>query len=186
MLPSLDEIVRRRKNLGLNQKELAALVGVSQSFVAKIEAKNINPSYIKTKEIFDTLENLERKREKKAKEIFHERVVGVGKDDSLSKAAKIMNETGYSQLPVFSERRVVGSISEKSVLDQILKVGDPEKLSKVTVEEVMEQAFPQVDETTPLTAISSLLQYSPAVLVTRKGLVAGIITKADMLKIVRS
>jgi len=184
MLPSLDEIVRRRKSLGLNQKELAGLVGVSQSFVAKIETKKINPSYIKTKEIFDTLQNLERKREKKAKEISHDRVVGINKDDSLSRAAKLMNETGFSQLPVFSEKRAVGSISEKTVLDQILKVGDPAKLSKVAVEEVMEQAFPQVDEMTPLTAISSLLQYSPAVLVTKKGLVAGIITKADMLKII--
>jgi predicted transcriptional regulator len=183
MLPSLDEIVRRRKSLGLNQNELARLVGVSQSFVAKIETKKINPSYIKTKEIFDTLEMLERKREKKAKEILHERVIGVGEDDSLSKAAKLMNETGFSQLPVFSEKRAVGSISEKTVLDQILKVGDPAKLSKVTVEEVMEQVFPQVDEMTPLTAISSLLQYSPAVLVARKGLVCGIITKADVLKI---
>ena len=184
MLPSLDEIVRRRKSLGLNQKELARLVGVSQSFVAKIETKKINPSYIKTKEIFDTLENLERKREKKAKEIFHDKVVGIGRDDPLSKAAKLMNETGYSQLPVFSEKRAVGSISEKTVLDQILKVGDPAKLSKVTVEDVMEQVFPQVDEITPLTVISSLLQYSPAVLVTKKGLVAGIITKADILKII--
>jgi len=184
MLPSLDEIVRRRKSLGLNQKELARLVGVSQSFVAKIETKKINPSYMKTKEIFDTLENLERKREKKAKEISHDRVVGVSKDDSLSRAAKLMNESGYSQLPVFSEKRAVGSISEKTVLDQILKVGDPAKLSKVSVEEAMEQAFPQVDEMTPLTAISSLLQYSSAVLVTKKGLVAGIITKADMLKII--
>lgn len=184
MLPSLDEIVRRRKGLGLNQKELASLVGVSQSFVAKVESKKINPSYILTKEIFDTLENLERKREKKAKEIMHEKVVGIGKDESLSKAAKLMNESGYSQLPVFSDKRAVGSISEKALLDQILKLGDPSKLSKVTVEEVMEEVFPQIDETTPLTVISSLLQYSSATLVTRKGLVTGIVTKADLLKMV--
>jgi predicted transcriptional regulator len=184
MLPSLDEIVRRRKGLGLNQIELARLVGVSQSFVAKVESKKINPSYILTKEIFDTLENLERKREEKAKEIMHEKVVGMGMDESLSKAAKLMNESGYSQLPVFSDKRAVGSISEKALLDQILKLGDPSKLSKVTVEEVMEEVFPQIDETTPLTVISSLLQYSSATLVTRKGLVVGIITKADLLKMV--
>jgi len=184
MLPLLDEIVRRRKILSLNQKELAELVGVSQSFIAKIETKKINPSYMKTKEIFDTLENLERKREKKAKDIFHSKVVGVDRDDPLSRATKVMNETGYSQLPVFSEKRVVGSVSEKTLLDQIMKVGDPAKLSKVAVDEVMDQAFPQVDEIAPLSVISSLLQYSPAVLVTRKGLVTGIITKADMLKII--
>jgi predicted transcriptional regulator len=184
MLPSLDEIVRRRKGLGLNQIELARLVGVSQSFVAKVESKKINPSYILTKEIFDTLENLERKREEKAKEIMHEKVVGIGKDETLSKAAKLMNESGYSQLPVFSDKRAVGSISEKALLDQILKLGDPSKLSKVTVEEVMEEVFPQIDETTPLTVISSLLQYSSATLVTRKGLVTGIVTKADLLKMV--
>ena len=67
MLPPIDEIERRRKSLGLGQRQLAKIVGVSQSMIAKIETGRINPSYLKTKTIFDLLESLERKIEVKAK-----------------------------------------------------------------------------------------------------------------------
>ena len=63
MLPQLEEIEKRRKILGLSQKELAKMVGVSQSMIAKIETGRINPSYTKTKDIFDLFESLEKKRE---------------------------------------------------------------------------------------------------------------------------
>jgi predicted transcriptional regulator len=48
----------------------------------------------------------------------------------------------------------------------------------------MEDVFPTVNEDTPITVISSLLQYSQAVLVTKKGYTRGIVTKADLLKFV--
>ncbi|MEM2547192.1 MAG: helix-turn-helix domain-containing protein, partial [Candidatus Bathyarchaeia archaeon] len=59
MLPSLDEIAKRRKLLGLTQKQLAKIAGVSQSFVAKVESGKIDPSYSKVKAIFDVLERME-------------------------------------------------------------------------------------------------------------------------------
>src|SRR5208282_3870818 len=68
MLPSIEEIGRRRRLLALSQKELANSLGVSQSMIAKIESGRISPSYLKTKAIFDMLEGLERKNEVKAKE----------------------------------------------------------------------------------------------------------------------
>jgi len=185
MLPPLEEIAKRRLRLGLSQKQLAKFVGVSQSLIAKIEAGRINPSYLKTKAIFDQLEVLEKRSEAKAKEIYHERVVGVEKDDPISRAIKLMRETGYSQLPVFDAKHVVGSISEKTVLDQTVRGIDIRHLSKMKVESVMEEAFPRVDEQTPLSVVSILLQYSNAVLVTRRGSVAGIITRSDLLKVLR-
>jgi len=60
MLPQLQEIPRRRRNLNLTQKDLAVMAGVSQSMIAKIEALKVNPSYEKTKRIFDVLEELEK------------------------------------------------------------------------------------------------------------------------------
>jgi predicted transcriptional regulator len=48
----------------------------------------------------------------------------------------------------------------------------------------MEEAFPQVDEDAPLSLISNLLQTYSAVLVARKGDVMGIVTKADLLRII--
>ena len=69
MLPSLDEIAKKRKMLGLTQKELARMAGVSQSSIAKIESGKIDPSYNKVKAIFDVLERMETKVNHTAKNI---------------------------------------------------------------------------------------------------------------------
>lgn len=183
MLPKLDEIEKRRKSLGLSQKGLSKMVGVSQSMIAKIETGRINPSYIKTKAIFDLLESLEKKRETKVGEILQGKLVGIQKDEPISKATRIMDETGYSQLPVFDGPRPVGGVTEKTVLNQILTGKDPKELSRMPVESVMEDSFPTVNEDAPLTVISALLQYSQAVLVTAKGQIKGIVTKADLLRV---
>jgi len=152
--------------------------------VAKIENKSISPSYLKTKAIFDTLEGLERSNELKAREVSHGRVVGVQVRDPIAKSIRIMRETGYSQLPVFDGGQAVGSITEKIILDRLVPSPNPEEMSRQPVEEIMDQPFPTVGEATPLSMVSALLQYEPAVLVVRRGRVLGIITKADLLKVI--
>jgi len=183
MLPILEEVVRKRKMLGLTQKQLSKLAGVSQSLIAKLESGKIDPSYTKVKAILDTLRQLEIKMEVPAREILHGKVVSVNKNDMVSKAVRLMTEHGYSQLPVFDGEHAVGSISEKTILSQILAGKDLTRVSVLPVEEIMDEAFPQVGEDAPLSIISSLLEVYPAVLVSKKGKVVGIITKADLLKI---
>jgi predicted transcriptional regulator len=51
------------------------------------------------------------------------------------------------------------------------------------VSELMENPFPEVDENLPVEAVSFLLRYSPAVLTTKKGELVGIITDADLSKV---
>jgi len=186
MLPQLQEIPRRRKNLGLTQKDLALLAGVSQSMIAKIESLKVSPSYEGTKKIFDVLEELERKVETRAKEIANRKVVGVRRQDPVSRATTVMRQTGFSQLPVFDSGFAVGSISEKSILTQIVKGKNLSELSRRHVEDVMDEPFPQLDEDSPLSAIVALLQYSSAVILTRRGRPSGIVTRADLLKVVRT
>jgi len=185
MLPQLQEIPRRRKNLNLSQKDLAVMAGVSQSMIAKIEALKVNPSYEKTKRIFDVLEELERRSESRAREIGSRRAIGVRRQDPVSKATTIMKQTGFSQLPVLDKGFAVGSISEKSILTQIVKGKDLSELSREHVENVMDEPFPQLDEHSPLSAVLALLQYSPAVILTKRGYPSGIVTRADLLKVVR-
>jgi predicted transcriptional regulator len=184
MLPKLEEIGRRRRLLALSQKELGRLSGVSQSMIAKIESGRISPSYQKTKAIFDTLEGLERRNQLKAKEVSHGKVVGVQVQDTVSKGVRVMRETGFSQLPVFNGGQVVGSLTERVILQRLMSTPNPDELSGLSVEKIMDEAFPTVKEETPLAMVSGLLQYESAVLVTRKGRVIGIITKADLLKVV--
>lgn len=184
MLPNLDEIGRRRRLLAMSQKELAKLSGVSQSMIAKIESGRISPSYLKTKAIFDMFESLERRNQLKAKDVSHGKVVGLQAHEPVAKGVRVMRETGFSQLPIFSGNQVVGSLTEKVILQSLMSTTNPDELSKQPAERIMDEAFPTVSEETPLSTVSALLQYEPAVLVAKRGRVFGIITKADLLKVV--
>ncbi len=182
MLPSLEEIARKRRMLDLTQNKLAKLAGVSQSLIAKLESGKIDPSYTKVKAILDVLNQLEMKMEVRAWEILHSEVVGVQRSEAISKAVRLMMEHGYSQLPVFDGEHAVGSVSEKTILSQVSAGKDLSQVPALSIGEVMDEAFPQVGEDAPLSLISGLLQVYPAVLVSKRGKVVGIITKADLLK----
>ena len=184
MFPTLEDIAKRRRQLGLKQLELAKMAGVSQSLIAKLEAGTIDSSYTKVKTIFDVLERLEFKTKAQADKVLHKNVVTVQKNEPISKVVKIMQECGYSQMPVFDGKHSVGSISEKTILRQIMAGKDFEEISKLPTEEIMEEAFPQINEDAPLALISSLLQTYSGVLVIKRGEVIGIITKADLLRMI--
>jgi predicted transcriptional regulator len=184
MFPTLDDIAKRRRQLGLKQSELAKMAGVSQSLIAKLETGTIDSSYTKVKTIFDVLDRLEFKTKVQANKVLHKKVATVQKDEPISKVVKIMKEHGYSQIPVFDGKHSVGSISEKAILHQIMAGKDLDEISKLPTEEIMEEAFPQINEDAPLALISSLLQTYSAVLVSKKGEVIGIITKADLLRMI--
>lgn len=191
MLPKLNEVVheisQKRRLAKLTQKELAELAGVSQSTIAKIENRedNFNPSYENIRKILKALEKIEMKeggKEIKAKQLMNKKVVGVQKKDKVKRAMKIMERKAYSRLPVFDGKILVGSISESTIYREILE----EKylnLHEVEIEKIMDKPFPIIDENTPKNSFLSLLKFSPAVLVSRKGEIVGIITKADLLKI---
>lgn len=182
MFPTLEDIAKKRRQLGLKQSELAKLAGVSQSLIAKLEAGTIDSSYTKVKTIFDVLERLEVKSKIQAEKVLHTKVVTVQKTDPILKVVQLMKKHSYSQIPVFDGKQSVGSVSEKTILRQILDGKDLAEVSKLPTGEIMEEGFPQVSEDAPLVLISSLLQVYSAVLVSRKGEVVGIITKADLLR----
>ncbi len=184
MFPTLEEIAKKRRQLGLKQAELAKLAGVSQSLVAKLESGKIDSSYTKVKTIFDVLDRLEAKTKIQEEKVVPNEIIGVQKDEPISKVVRLMKDHDYSQIPVFNGKQSVGSISEKTILRQILAGKDLAQISKLPIEQVMEEAFPQVGEDAPLSLISSLLQTYPAVLVSKKGIVQGIITKADLLRMI--
>lgn len=183
MLPPLEEIANKRRRLGLKQAELAKSAGVSQSLIAKLESGKVDSSYMKVKAIFDTLERLEVKTKIQAGKVLHKEVVSIQKNELVSKVVQLMKKHGYSQLPVFDGKQPVGSISEKTIMALILGGKDLTQISTLPAAEIMEETFPQVGEDAPVSLISSLLQVYPAVLVSKKGVVAGIITKADLLRI---
>jgi predicted transcriptional regulator len=181
MLPAIDIIPDRRRKLALTQNQLAELAGVSQSYIAKLEAGKIEPSYLKVKAIFEALDKLERRKEVQASEIMSENPIVVQQKATIQETVEIMRKNGFSQLPVFNGDKPVGGVSERTLLDQILYNDDGIPASMKQVRDIMDESWPIVAEDAPLSLLTNLLKYYPAVLVQRKGSVVGIITKADLL-----
>jgi predicted transcriptional regulator len=183
MLPSLDLIPERRRKLGLTQNQLAELAGVSQSYIAKLEAGNIEPSYIKVKALFEALDRLDQNKQVTAGELMNRSIVSIQKNTSIQEAISIMKKTGFSQLPVLDGDKPVGSVSETTLLEHIISMRKNPSGAK-NVSEIMDEPFPQVNEDAPLSLLTNLLKFYPAILVQKKGSLTGIITKVDLLGVI--
>ncbi|MDO8624760.1 MAG: CBS domain-containing protein [Candidatus Diapherotrites archaeon] len=184
MLPALSEIRVRRKQLLLTQSELAVQTNVSQSLVAKIESNATVPGYDNAKKIFDYLDSLEQKNQLSARDLFSALVFTIDSEASIKKAVKLMEQHSVSQLPVLKNGAVIGTIHEKDLLHHITKNPNPETMGSTPVDAVMTDALPQVSPDTPFKAVSTLLEHHDAVLVTKNGKISGILTKADLLKVI--
>jgi len=171
----LGEIKKIRKNLGLTQSELAKRANVSQSIIAKIEAGKIDPTFTKTKKIFETLNDLENKEEIKAEELMNKKIVSLVPNDSIKDSVSKMKKYGISQMPVIDHNNVVGLVSESTLLDALMNNKDK------NVSDIMEETPPIVSKTTSIKVVSNLLRHYPTVLVSENGKLIGLITKADLL-----
>ena len=193
-LPPFDEIrkwiVETRERLGWSQVRLARAAKISRSSLAKIES-GIYKNYALVEAVVNTLGQEIRKRcagEKilttTAEEIMASPVTTVKAEEMLPEVWKKMHDTAFSQFPVESRGRIVGSITERGINSAINKYR--EKAERIKVRDVMEEPFPIIPSSTPLPLIIQLLQRYQAVLVSKKGRIAGIITNTDIGKIFAS
>ncbi len=186
-IPSPEEIRRYRISLGLTQSELARRAKVSQSLIARIESGEIDPRVSTLKKILNCLRNEEFKIKKKesikAHEIMTSPVIYVEPSDTVLKASKLMEKYKISQLPVIKNDIQVGTITDDTLLKVFLREKNPNVISKLKVEKIMEEPFPMVNKSTDMDVIYKLLQNFRAVLVLDKGKIIGIITKSDLIKL---
>ncbi|HZY47464.1 MAG TPA: CBS domain-containing protein [Candidatus Bathyarchaeia archaeon] len=183
MLPSLGEIPKKRKELGLTQSRLAVAAGVSQSIIAKIEAGSVDPSYSVVQRLFSALEKAGvESPTRRVEELITRPVVSVSKTQFVRDAVDLMRRRGFSQLPVFEAGRSVGSISEKTILDRAARGESLESVLGLKVREIMDSPLPVVNGDTPLDLVLGLLQSNYGVLVSKGESVVGILTKSDILK----
>jgi cystathionine beta-synthase len=83
--------------------------------------------------------------------------------DTLETAAKIMSANDYSQIPVTDGGRIVGSLSEQIVVNKLMQGPEAKQL---TLDQLMQPAFPFVDSSTPVESLSGMITAeNPAVLV---------------------
>jgi homoserine dehydrogenase len=115
--------------------------------------------------------------------VAQKRVATVDAHSPLGAAVKLMRKKGISQIPVTRGGVSVGTLSERAVIDVMLGRGR-KRLDEIRVSEVMGDPLPEIGPSTPLVAVARMLERRPAVLVTRGLDVLGIVTRADLLRLV--
>jgi cystathionine beta-synthase len=140
--------------------------------------KMYNPDWMRDKGFLD-------KRGLTAKDLVADRqkarLTTIDRQETVARAAHLMTEHAYSQIPVTADGRLVGSVHEGHLFDQI--VVSPELL-KGPVETIMQPALPFADISTGVDALAGMLTaQSPAVLVRDfKSDETYIITRWDVIK----
>ncbi|MBR4697423.1 MAG: CBS domain-containing protein [Candidatus Methanomethylophilaceae archaeon] len=136
--------------------------------------------------LFETLEAMKQEGNKNltAIDVASKNVVTVQSSDSVHRASEILKSTGYSQLPVLRGEVPVGSISERDIFDMLRQGYTMDQMKVTSVVKVMNESFPIVSDSTPITLVTMLMSDSNAVLVAQKGRIVGLITNADMLKLI--
>jgi len=179
IIPSPEELKRLRIAAGLTQKELAKLAGVSQSLIARIERGTVNPRISTLRKILNVINQTLRDVETVDK-IMTSPVIYVSVNTPVTQVIDIMDSKGISQVPVVDvNNKVVGTIYE-STLIKASKTG--KNLKKLLAKDVMESPLPQVPKETPITVIEPLLLIYPAILITNRDSLKGIITKIDLIR----
>ena len=171
-----------RQKIGITQKKLAIMTGVSTSMINQIESGRSQPSYDTAKRIFDSLSQLEGKSSSHtAGDFCSKDIVKLKPSHTLHDAIKKMHQLSISQIPVFRNSDVVGMVSEDGIVKHLADVGEAE-LKKAKLADTMESVPPIVDFDTPANVLVPLIRYSKCILVSKKSKIVGIITASDTLK----
>lgn len=182
MLPRLDSIRPARTKLGVTQKRLASLVGVSTSMINQIESGRCSPSYDTACKIFESLVSLEKSTASHtAEDMCNREIVKIRPTNTMQHAITLMRKYSISQIPVFDSKIAVGLISEDGIMHHIADKGtDPRRMS---VSAIMDAPPPIVDYMTPSRALTQLIRITKCILVSKNSVVIGIITSSDALRI---
>jgi len=182
LLPRIDSIKQIRLKIGITQKKLATMTGVSTSMINQIESGRSQPSYETAKKIFESLSKLEGESSSHtAGDFCSTDIVKLKPANTLHDAIKKMHQLSISQIPIFNNSDVVGMISEDGIVKHLAELGEAE-LKKAKLANTMESVPPIVDWNTPANVLVPLIRYSKCILVSKKSKIIGIITASDTLK----
>lgn len=181
-IPTRTELRNRRHELGLTQREVAERAGISQPLVARIETGGVDPRVSTLTKIVDVLNRAGKEPGWTARDVMTDEVVSIRPKDSLQKAAAVMNRGGFSVLPVMEYGRVVGSITERKLVEEMSRGEEVRDLAKRKVATIVQPAPPQVSPESDVDALSRLLDDHPILMVMENGRSLGVVTKADILR----
>ena len=160
----------------ITQQKFAKLANVSQSLVAKIESGLIDPSYSNVLKIEQAINDMANTKEPCAEEIMNHKIVFVEPIEPVKEIIKIMKKSGISQVLVEENNKVIGLVTESSLLET-----DLEKLQNLRAKDVMLESPPIISTKTKLYVVSALLTQYPIVVIQKDNKYIGVITKSDLL-----
>ena len=175
-LPTPEELRERRTELGLTQSELAASADVSQPLIARIEGGDVDPRLSTLRRIVNALQEAEGEL-LRAADLMNSPVASVAPDASVSETTDLMNERGFSQVPVIREGTPLGLIGTSDIRQR-----SEDNIGDLPVAEVMREAISVVEPDALLDTVDAHLDHNDAVLVVEAGDTIGIITEADVAR----
>ena len=169
--------------IGITQKKLARMTGISTSMINQIESGRSKPSYETARKIFENLSKLEGESSSyTAGDFCSKDIIKLKPTNTLHDAIKKMHELSISQIPIFDSTNVLGVVSEDGIMRHLADRGEVE-LKKSKLADTMDSIPPIVDFNTPANVLVPLIRYSKCILVSKKSKIIGIITASDTLKI---
>ncbi|AGF95703.1 MULTISPECIES: helix-turn-helix domain-containing protein [Methanosarcina] len=184
LLPTPEDLKKRRNELGLTQSDLAKRAGVSQPLIARIESGDVDPRLSTVRKILDAFEEAEKERQILIRDLMHSPVLHVSPEDSVEEVVNLMHVHGFSQIPVLDRGVPVGSVSEDMIV-RLMGESKKKPISQLKVSGIMGESFPTVSPGISISVVSHILEGNPAVLVVEKGTVVGVVTKHDVMKLLQ-
>lgn len=108
--------------------------------------------------------------------------ITVGPGDVLTTAHNRLRNAGFSQLPVMDEGKLVGVVTEETIIQHVF--GKPELLNS-PVADSMESAFIKLDSSTSINNLVSMLSVKPFAAIMHGDDFVGLITRSDVLNYMR-
>jgi predicted transcriptional regulator len=173
-LPTAEDLREWRNEVDLTQSDLAERADVSQPLIARIEGGDVDPRLSTLRRIVNALEEAEGGI-LRAGDLMHEDVIGVAPDDSVHEAKKLMDDAGYSQVPVIRDGIPQGLIGNSDIRQH-----SKENVGDLPVADVMHQSISMVEPDATIDEVDGHLDHNAAVLVVDSGETVGIITEADI------
>jgi len=175
-LPTPEDLRERRNELELTQSDLAERADVSQPLIARIEGGDVDPRLSTLRRIVNALQEAEGGL-LRAEELMHSPVASVEPDASVHETTELMDERGFSQLPVIRDGTPLGLISMS-----LVRQYSEDNVGELPVAEVMHESITTVEPDTTIDAVDAHLDHNDAVLVVEGGETIGIITEADIAR----
>lgn len=163
------------KDLTENDVMVFVVCDTGERYLSKVH----NESWLKNNRMLEVEMKILRdiSDEKKRKGI--ENICYVHDTDLVKDTVEILNEHGFTQIPVFDEHlKPVGSIRENKLMGKLV---EDSKLLNVKVGDVMEESFPVIDAKTQIDEVRKILKDKNAVLVSDFGRITDIITRYDLI-----